>query len=72
MDGSRQRAGHIPIHAVVHNQEIDPGCDRLLEGDEARVDGGPDLGDPAVVATCSPLKAPGASLKAARRVRRSQ
>ena len=70
---ARQGPRHVPVHAVVDDQEVDARIDRLTEGDEARVDGGADLRSraprwPTAGRSC----APGASLNAVRRVRLSQ
>ena len=48
-DGAGEELGHIPIHAVVHDEEIDPGFDGGAEGHETRIHGGADPGHGAAI-----------------------
>ncbi len=54
-----QGLGGIPVHAVVHDQEIDSGRDRAAKGDDARIHRGADPGHPAVVGHLQPVAGAG-------------
>ena len=60
-----ERAGHVPIHAVVHDEKIHAGGHGLEKGDDARVDGGADFGDAAVVGELEAVEGAGCVLERA-------
>ena len=49
VDGPGQRAGHVPVHPVVDDQEVHARGDRLAERDKSRVNSRADPGDAPVV-----------------------
>ena len=56
VDGAGKRPWHIPIHAVVHDEEINVGRSRALEWNDPGVDRCANLGDYATIAELQPVE----------------
>ena len=59
VDGSGEQLWHIPIHAVVHDQEVDAGRDGGTEGDQTRIHGGADARYGAAISDLEAVFGPG-------------
>src|SRR5207253_8568101 len=58
VDWARQWARHVPIHSVMHDQEIHAGLRRFLKRHQARIDRRADFRDSAIVRDLEPVKCP--------------